>query len=86
LGADVVIASRTPAELEVVAERIRGHGVRCLAREINIRDIPAVEALKAEVLEVFGRVDFLINNAGGQFLAAPLDISDNGWRSVVDLT
>ena len=36
-------------------------------------------------LERFGAVDFVINNAGGQFQANPFDISDNGWRSVVDL-
>ena len=36
-------------------------------------------------LERFGTVDFVINNAGGQFQAHPLAISDNGWRSVIDL-
>jgi len=36
-------------------------------------------------VERFGSVDFVINNAGGQFQSNPFDISDNGWRSVVDL-
>ena len=36
-------------------------------------------------MERFGAVDFVINNAGGQFQSNPFAISDNGWRAVVDL-
>jgi NAD(P)-dependent dehydrogenase (short-subunit alcohol dehydrogenase family) len=44
-----------------------------------------VESLVSESIAHFGKIDFLINNAGGQFPARPFDISDNGWRSVIDL-
>ena len=50
-----------------------------------MRDSAQVDALVAKTLERFGQIDFLINNAGGQFPARPFDISDNGWRSVIDL-
>ena len=85
LGANVIIASRTEAELADTAARREALGVQCLAVTTNIRDISSVEALRDAALERFGAVDFLINNAGGQFLANPFKISDNGWRSVVDL-
>jgi NAD(P)-dependent dehydrogenase (short-subunit alcohol dehydrogenase family) len=85
LGANVVIASRTAAELAETAAQAEALGAACLTHETNIRDLSQVEALKTAALERFGRVDFLVNNAGGQFLASPLDISDNGWRAVVDL-
>ena len=85
LGADVVIASRKAATLEQVAGAIAELGGRCLAVPTNIREAAEVEALRDTVYERFGRVDFLINNAGGQFPSRPSDISDNGWRSVVDL-
>ena len=52
---------------------------------MNIRDTASVERLRDQALERFGAVDFVINNAGGQFQANPFAISDNGWRSVVDL-
>jgi NAD(P)-dependent dehydrogenase (short-subunit alcohol dehydrogenase family) len=84
-GADVAIASRDPEHLAPTAEEIRAHGVRCLAQPTNIRDIDSVERLQAAAYDEFGQVDFLINNAGGQFPALPSQISDNGWRSVVDL-
>ena len=48
---------------------------------VPIRSTPSATA----AYERFGRVDFLINNAGGQFPALPSQISDNGWRAVVDL-
>jgi NAD(P)-dependent dehydrogenase (short-subunit alcohol dehydrogenase family) len=85
LGANVVIASRNPENLEPTAEEIRAIGVDCLAVPTNIRETEQVDALLAKSVERFGAVDFLINNAGGQFPARPQDISDRGWRAVVDL-
>jgi peroxisomal trans-2-enoyl-CoA reductase len=82
LGADVVIASRTEAELEETAAEVRALGVTCTPVVTNIRDIESVERLRDAA---GAEVDVLVNNAGGQFLAAPLDISDNGWRAVIDL-
>jgi len=85
LGADCVIASRNPDNLTPTAEDITAMGRRCLAVPCNIRDVASVDAMVAQTLSGLGKIDFLINNAGGQFPANPLDISDNGWRSVVDL-
>jgi NAD(P)-dependent dehydrogenase (short-subunit alcohol dehydrogenase family) len=85
LGAQVVIAGRTPETLDAVASSIAGLGGRCLAVPTNIREPDQVDALRDRVYGDFGRVDHLINNAGGQFPALPTAISDNGWRAVVDL-
>lgn len=85
LGADVVIASRNAEHLEPTARNIEALGRQCLAQATNIRDPAQVDALVTAAMERFGQVDFLINNAGGQFPAQPFDITDNGWRSVVDL-
>lgn len=85
LGANVVIASRREENLLPAAEKIRTYGGQCLAVPMNIRDTNDVEHLVGTTRDTFGRIDFLINNAGGQFPARPSDISDNGWRAVVDL-
>jgi NAD(P)-dependent dehydrogenase (short-subunit alcohol dehydrogenase family) len=84
-GADVVVAGRTAETLEATAEAVRATGSRCLAVPTNIRDTAQVDALHGRIFDELGRVDFLVNNAGGQFPALPSQISDNGWRSVVDL-
>jgi len=85
LGANVVIASRKPENLDPTAAEIRALGVECLAVPTNIRELDQVEALVQQALGRFGAIDCLVNNAGGQFPARPGDISDRGWRSVVDL-
>lgn len=85
LGARVVIASRKRADLDETAAAIEALGAECMVKEVNVRDVAAVDALRDATLERFGTVDYLVNNAGGQFMASPFDISDNGWRSVIDL-
>ena len=85
LGADVVIASRNEANLAATRAEIEALGRQCLALQANVRDVAQVDTLIERALQRFGQIDFLINNAGGQFPAKPFDISDNGWRSVVDL-
>jgi NAD(P)-dependent dehydrogenase (short-subunit alcohol dehydrogenase family) len=85
LGGHPVIAGRTADKLDDVVKSIKEDGGECSAIPTNIRDTEQVDALRDEVYERFGRTDFLVNNAGGQFPAVPSAISDNGWRSVVDL-
>lgn len=85
LGADLVIASRNADNVNATARDIEAMGRKCLAQVANVRKPEEVDALVAAAIAKFGKIDFLINNAGGQFPARPFDISDNGWRSVVDL-
>jgi len=85
LGADVVVAGRIEERLHAVRGEVESMGRRCLALPTNIRDTDQVDALHRATYEEFGRVDFLVNNAGGQFPSLPSKITDNGWRAVVDL-
>ncbi len=85
LGADVVIASRKTENLAPTAEAIRGLGVQCLDVAMSIREPSQVDELVTRSLDRFGAIDFLVNNAGGQFPARPWEVSDAGWRAVVDL-
>jgi len=85
LGANVVIASRKAEHLEPTQREIEALGVSCLSVPMSIREVEQVDALAAQSYERFGSIDYLINNAGGQFPARPWDISDRGFRAVVDL-
>lgn len=84
-GANLVLAGRHQDNLDAAAERFAANGTACLAMKTNIRDIADVEALVTAATDRFSDIDFLINNAGGQFPARPSQISDGGWRAVVDL-
>lgn len=86
LGADLVLAGRRGDLLESAADDLRErYGRRVVTVPTNIREPSSVEALRDTAYAEFGRVDHLINNAGGQFPSLPSQLSDNGWRSVVDL-
>ncbi len=85
LGGHAVIAGRTAARLDEVVASIAAAGGSCTAMPTNIREPAQVDALRDEVYGRLGRVDVLVNNAGGQYPGLPSTITDNGWRAVVDL-
>ncbi|MDE2302585.1 MAG: SDR family oxidoreductase [Sphingomonadales bacterium] len=86
LGARVVICSRTAAELEAAAERIGAEsGQRCLAVPTDVKDEAACIALVARTLAEFGRIDVLVNNAGGTRMGPLEAIPTRGWDSIFEL-
>lgn len=84
LGAKIVICGRDRAKLDDATAAFARHGHTIDAHSLSIRDMPAVESFMDGVFRDHGRLDVLINNAGGQFPMAGLKISPNGWRAVVD--
>jgi citronellol/citronellal dehydrogenase len=78
-GAKVVVCGRRPEPLEAVQAEL---GEDCLAVPTDVREPEKVAALVDRALERFGRIDVLVNNAGGQFLAPAEEISLKGWRAV----
>ncbi|MEJ9233176.1 SDR family oxidoreductase [Peribacillus butanolivorans] len=85
LGARVILASRTIERLDHAVEELRKDGIKANSHPVNIRNEQEVNVLFDTVTEQWGTVDFLINNAGGQFAAPALNLSLNGFKSVVDL-
>ena len=83
LGARVAIVGRTLEKLEAVKGEIEAVGGSCTVHAADIRDEAAVQATVAAVLEAHGRIDALVNNAGGQFPSPLAAISAKGWDAVV---
>jgi citronellol/citronellal dehydrogenase len=81
-GARVAICGRRPEPLESARAELEAAGAECLAVPADIREPDQAEALVAQTLDRFDRLDVLVNNAGGQFVAAAEEISANGWRAV----
>lgn len=85
-GASVVVhyATRRQAAEEVVAEIARGGG-SALALQADVASEAAVGALAARVMERFGRVHVLVNNAGEVQRARTEDLKVEDWRRVLDV-
>jgi NAD(P)-dependent dehydrogenase (short-subunit alcohol dehydrogenase family) len=85
LGANIIIAARTVDVLKEAQTTLKAQQIDCDIHELNIRDDKHVCAFFEELAKKKQLPDVLINNAGGQFEAAAVDISANGFRSVIDL-
>ncbi|NKY43657.1 SDR family oxidoreductase [Nocardia cerradoensis] len=72
-GADVVIASRTDSELQVVADRVARAGRRAYAVAADLSDPETNAALAGAAIEQFGRLDIVVNNVGGAMPKPLLD-------------
>ena len=83
LGAAVAIIGRKRDKLEAVRAEIEAAGGLCSTHACDIREEEMVRATVAAVLECHGRIDGLVNNAGGQFPAPLATISAKGWDAVV---
>jgi 7-alpha-hydroxysteroid dehydrogenase len=80
MGADVVCAARTELEIESTAEAVRAFGRRALPVRCDVTDAAQLEALAARAKEEFGRIDLLVNNAGGYPPMAFLDTDVPSWE------
>ena len=85
-GARVVLASRNRPHLDEAAADISARGGRALGVATDVREPRQVDAMLAAAVEAFGRVDILVNNAAGNFLASARRITPGGWRALVDTT
>jgi citronellol/citronellal dehydrogenase len=83
LGATVVICGRNPDKLNTVVAEISEDGGQAHAVTCDIRDEAVVGATIDQVLKQHGRIDGLVNNAGGQYRMAAKDISTKGFEAVV---
>jgi dehydrogenase/reductase SDR family protein 4 len=84
-GADVVVASRTAADLEEVAGQIRGLGRRAVAVQADIAVRAEVDGMVRSTLEEFGTVDVLINNAAINIMRPLVELREEGWDKVMNV-
>jgi citronellol/citronellal dehydrogenase len=81
-GASVVIAGRRAEPLEETVSLCDG---ACQAIVCDIREEDQVASFVGEVLDRHGRIDTLVNNAGGQYMTPAEDITTKGFETVVRL-
>ena len=83
LGGSVALVGRRIEKLERVAGEIAEAAGAATTHACDIRDEPAVANTVAAIFAAHGRIDGLVNNAGGQFVAPLRAISQKGWETVI---
>lgn len=84
LGATVALIGRKPEKLEKAAAEITEDGGKVSQHVCDIRNEDAVKACVASILAQHGRIDGLVNNAGGQYMTPLEAISAKGWEAVIN--
>jgi citronellol/citronellal dehydrogenase len=84
LGAHTVLIGRKLAKLHEAAGEIVADGGRASFHACDIRDEEAVKNTVQAVIAVHGRIDGLVNNAGGQYISPLENISAKGWEAVIN--
>ncbi len=86
LGAKVAITSRDIEKLKTTAAELEKEtGGTCLPIQCDVRHYEQVEAMLAEVLKTFGKVDVLLNNAAGNFISPTERLSANAFDTIIDI-
>ncbi len=83
-GSEVVLADLQRELAEEVVDGIRKAGGNARARELNVADFPAVEALVQETVQRTGRLDYMFNNAGIGILGLYSQYRIDDWKTILD--
>src|SRR3954468_23619239 len=84
LGAHVAVVGRDGGKLDALVAQLAGRSLKASAHTADIREADAVKGLFDTIWAAHGRVDSLINSAGGQFPQAAIDFSVKGWNAVIN--
>lgn len=84
-GAHIVLNGRKPERLDAAAATLTALGTQVLTMRADVRKPEEVDAVVAAIGERFGKLDVLVNNAAGNFVAPALALSPNGFGTVIDI-
>ncbi|MFP3599070.1 SDR family oxidoreductase [Chryseobacterium sp. SIMBA_029] len=91
-GATVVALGRNQETLDARVKKLTDSGGEAFAVEANVMDVESLEAAANKIVEKYGKIDILLNIAGGNIPAATLspdqsflDMNIEGWNQVTDL-
>lgn len=86
LGANVVITSRNIEKLRIAARELsEATGANCLAVKCDVRNYNEVKDMHQTVVEKFGAIDVLLNNAAGNFISPTERLSSNAFDTIIDI-
>lgn len=84
-GADLVIGSRTMADLEFVAAEIRDMGRQCHGITVDVASVSSINEFVDQAIAATGGIDILVNNAGYNKITPILDVSEEEYDYIIDV-
>jgi NAD(P)-dependent dehydrogenase (short-subunit alcohol dehydrogenase family) len=84
-GANVVITGRNIERLEQAKGELSSINEKVKIIQMDVRNVDDVKRMVDETKETFRHIDFLVNNAAGNFISPAEDLSINGWNSVINI-
>ncbi len=84
-GGNLAVLSRSPGKVTSAVERLQVLGATAIGFTADVRDYDAVERSLRDAHAEFGEFDVLVSGAAGNFPAAAIDMSPNGFKAVVDI-
>ena len=84
-GAKVAIMSRRKEKIDEAVRRLRKNGIDAFGTTVDVRNFERCVASVNQVASHFGRIDFLINNAAGNFMVSSEKLSPNGLATVLSI-
>ncbi|MET1754696.1 SDR family oxidoreductase [Novosphingobium sp. RD2P27] len=85
MGADVAVVDAIPERCEQMVGEIEKRGRKAVALPVNVMDVGALQDAVKAAADTFGRLDVLVNNAGGVTRRSFLDLQEKNWRRHIDL-
>lgn len=83
-GSKLAVGSRSTDELETLAREIEEAGGDCLAHSLDVTSVSSIVSFMKAVVDHYGRIDILINNAGYNKLAKIIDCDESHYDLIVD--
>lgn len=83
-GARLAVGSRTVGELEALAAEIKGAGGECIHHSLDVSKVDSIKSFIQFVVDHYGRIDVLVNNAGYNKLAKLVDYDEEEYDRIVD--
>lgn len=84
-GANIVIVSRSQKDCALVAAELRQYGIESIGIRTDVTKISEVEDLTRQVIDAFGHIDVLVNNAGSAITKKAELLTEEDWDRVLNI-